>query len=159
MIFLFIPKNNGDSWFRIPKGFSITTPSNINWQHICMNILSGHPPEVPNHIVWNSHFCVYSILLPKISSRFSASQKRMGTWLCTIATLFGKDFLIFPEALKPRVGEHGQAELVLQAKTCCTLHMRQNRGLCDEFVGSFVLRKFTQDGPRHRLYIFISGVK
>ena len=96
MIFLYIPKNNEDSWFRIPKGFSITTSSNIDWQHICMNILSGQPPEVPNHIVWNSHFCVYSILLAKNSSRFSASQKRMGTWLFTIATLFGKDFLIIP---------------------------------------------------------------
>lgn len=61
MIFLFIPKNNEDSWFRILKGFSITTPSNINWQHISMNILPGHPPEVPNHCVWNSHLWLLNL--------------------------------------------------------------------------------------------------
>ena len=59
----------------------------------------------------------------------------------------GRISSLFPEALKPRVGEHGQAELILQAKTCCTLHICQKRDFCDEFVEALFWGNSHKMGP------------
>ena len=152
MIFFLIPKNNEDSWFRIPKGFSITTPSNINWQHICMNILFGHPPEVPNHIVWTSHLWVLNLTCKgEIFTILSFTKTHGNLVIFPIATLFGKDFLIIPLRLWNPVWVN-MVKLSWFCRQKPVAHCTYTKqGLLWWVCWTFVWRKFTQDGPRHRL--------
>lgn len=95
MIVLFIPEimridGSGSPKAEVAQPLEASTGSIYPWI-TCLGIHQKFQTILSEILI-----CDYSILLAKISSRFSASQKRMGTWLCTIATLFGKDFLIIP---------------------------------------------------------------
>ena len=151
MMFLFIPKNKEDSWFR--KGFSITTPSNIDWQHISMNILSGHPPEVPKPFCLKFSFVSTQSYLQRF---LHDSQLHKNAWEPGYVQLLrysGRISSLFPWGFETPCGWTWSSWAHSAGKkpvAHCTY--AKTGDFCDEFVGSFVLRKFTQDGPRHRLY-------